>query len=104
MRLQKYYSTAMSTPTTIRLDDELKARLAAAAERASKTPHAFIVDAVAGAVEQSELQADFYRVAADRLAEMLATDEGVPLDEAIAYMRARIRGKNPSEPKPRKIR
>ena len=35
----------MST-TTIRLEDDLKARVAAAAERAGVTAHAFILDAI----------------------------------------------------------
>lgn len=32
--------------TTIRMEDELKARVAAVAERAGKTAHAFILDAI----------------------------------------------------------
>jgi predicted transcriptional regulator len=90
-------------PTTIRIDDDLKARVAAAAERAGKTPHGFIVDAIAQATEQSELEADFHQVAARRLAKILATGEGVPLDEARDYLLARVRGEKPRRPKPRKL-
>ena len=43
------------TTTTIRIDDDLKARVAAAAERAGKTAHVFILDAIAQTVEQVEL-------------------------------------------------
>lgn len=90
-------------PTTIRIDDDLKARVAAAAERAGKTPHGFIVDAIAQAADQSELEADFHRVAARRLAKILATGEGVPLHEAREYLLARARGEKPRRPKPRKL-
>jgi predicted transcriptional regulator len=90
-------------PTTIRIDDELKARVAAAAERAGKTPHGFIVDAIAQAAEQSELEADFHRVAARRLAKILATGKGVPLAEARDYLLARVRGDKRQRPKPRKL-
>jgi predicted transcriptional regulator len=90
-------------PTTIRIDEDLKARVAAAAERAGKTPHGFIVDAIAQAAEQSELEADFHRVAARRLAKILATGEGVPLHEAREHLLARVRGDKPRRPKPRKL-
>jgi predicted transcriptional regulator len=52
----------MST-TTIRLDEHLKARVAAVAERAGKTAHAFILDAIAYRVEQAELEDEFHRIA-----------------------------------------
>ena len=52
--------------TTIRIEDELKARVAAAAERAGKSTHAFILDAIAHTVEQAELDDDFHRVADER--------------------------------------
>jgi predicted transcriptional regulator len=40
----------MST-TTIRIEEDLKARIAAAAHVAGKTSHAFILDAIAQTVE-----------------------------------------------------
>lgn len=89
--------------TTIRINDVLKARVAAAAERVGKTAHGFILDAVSQATEQSELEADFHQVAARRLAKILATGKGVPLDETSDYLLARVRGENPQRPKPRKL-
>ena len=97
------YNIPMSSPTTVRLDDDLKARVAAAAERAGKTPHGFIVDAIAMAAEQSELQSDFHQVAARRLAKILATGEGITLEELRDYLHARLRGENPKKPKSRKL-
>ena len=44
--------TTMATTTTIRIDDELKSRVAVAAEIAGKTIHAFILDAISETVEQ----------------------------------------------------
>lgn len=37
--------------TAIQLEEDLQARIAAAAEREDKTAHTFIVDAIASAVE-----------------------------------------------------
>ncbi len=54
----------MST-TTVRIEDDLKVRIAAAAQRVGKTAHAFILDAIAQTVEQVELDEEFQRVADD---------------------------------------
>ena len=91
----------MST-TTIRIEEDLKARLAAAAERAGKTAHAFILDAIAQTVELAELDEEFHRVADTRWAKVLATGRTVPWDDAKAYLEARARGKRPRMPAARR--
>ena len=53
---------SMST-TTVRIDDELKERIGAAAERAGQTPHAFIVEAVAARVAEDEEAAELEHLA-----------------------------------------
>lgn len=92
----------MST-TTIRIEDDLKARIAAAAERAGKTAHAFILDAIAQTVEQVELDDEFHRVADERWTKLLATGKTVPWDEAKSYLEARSRGQRPRKPVARKL-
>jgi predicted transcriptional regulator len=86
------------TTTTIRIDESLKARVAAAAERAGKTAHAFILDAIAQTVEQVELDDAFHRVADERWAKMLATGKTVPWDAAKTWLEARARGERPRRP------
>ncbi len=90
--------------TTIRIGDDLKARVAAAAERAGKTAHAFILDAIARRVEQVELDDAFHRVADGRWAKILATGKTVPWDEAKAWLEARSRGERSRKPVARKPR
>jgi predicted transcriptional regulator len=90
------------TTTTIRIDDELKARVAAAAERAGKTAHAFILDAIARTVEQVELDDAFHRVADERWEKILATGKTVPWDAAKAWLEARARGEHKRKPVARK--
>ena len=89
--------------TTIRIEDELKARVAAAAQRAGKSTHAFIVEAIAQTVEQVELQDAFHRIADERWATILATGETVPWDDAKSWLEARSRGQHPSRPMARKL-
>ena len=92
----------MST-TTIRIEDDLKARVAAAAMQAGKTAQAFILDAIAQTVEQAELDNAFHAVADARWAQIRATGNTVPWDEAKAYLAARAAGERPARPKARKL-
>jgi predicted transcriptional regulator len=92
------------TTTTIRIEDDLKARVAAAAERAGKTAHAFILDAIAQTVEQAELDEEFHCVADSRWAKILATGKTVAWDDAKAWLEARSRGERPRKPVARKPR
>jgi predicted transcriptional regulator len=92
-------------PTTaIRIEDDLKARVAAAAERAGKTAHAFIRDAIVQTVEQAETDEAFHRVADARWAKVLATGKTVPWDDAKAWLEARSRGEQPRRPAARNPR
>lgn len=91
------------TTTTIRIDDDLKVRVAAAAERSGKTAHAFILDAIAQTVEQAELDEAFHRVADERWAKVLATGKAVPWNDARAYLEARARGERARKPAARKL-
>lgn len=93
----------MST-TTIRIDDDLKSRVAVAAERAGKTAHAFIVDAIARTVEQAELEAAFRQAADDRWTTLMATEKAVAWPDAQAWLEARARGEQPRRPTARKLK
>jgi predicted transcriptional regulator len=78
--------------TTIRLDDDLKARLTVAAERAGKTAHAFTLDAVARTVEEAEQDEAFHRVADARWARLLGIGESVSWGDAKTWLEERARG------------
>ena len=93
----------MTTTTTVRIEDQLRARVASAAERSGKTAHAFILDAIAQTVEQVELDDDFHRVAQDRWVKLLAAGKTVPWDDAKAYLQARAAGASPRKPMGRKL-
>ena len=92
----------MST-TTIRIDDDLKVRVAAAAQRAGKTAHAFILDAISQTVEQVELDSAFNTLADQRWANIQASGKTVPWDDAKAYLAARASGESARKPAARKL-
>ena len=78
--------------TTIRLEDALKARVLAAAERAGTTAHAFMLDAIAHTVEQHEVDSAFDALADQRWAQVQSSGKTVAWDQAKAYLTARAQG------------
>lgn len=93
----------MST-TTIRLDEELKSRIAEAAQRTGKTPHAFIVEAISQTVEHVEVEEAFDRLAEERWASLLANGKSVAWSDARTWLEARARGERPRRPAARKLK
>ncbi|MGQ1886403.1 CopG family ribbon-helix-helix protein [Serratia marcescens] len=75
----------MST-TTIRIPDELKARVAAVAEQTGVTSHSFILQAIAEKTQQEELRRDFENEAEKRYAKIIATGETVSWKEMRGYL------------------
>ncbi len=92
----------MST-TTIRLPDELKARVAAAAKRAGTTAHGFILQAIAEKTDEEERRSEFHDAAEKRYATIVATGKAIPWSEMRAYLASRVAGEKPRRPTSRKL-
>ena len=92
----------MST-TTIRLTKELKEKVARAAERAGKTTHGFIVEAIAEKAESEERRADFVESAEQRYAGIVASGKTVAWSEMRQYLERRISGSRATRPKSRRL-
>jgi predicted transcriptional regulator len=84
--------------TTIRLPDDLKARVAAAAERAGTSPHSFILEAIAEKAEEAERRAEFDETAEARYAQIVASGKTIPWSDMRQYLEARAAGKKPRRP------
>ena len=91
------------TTTTIRLPDDLKSRVAAAAKRSGTTAHGFILEAIAEKTQQAELRADFDAVAEARYAEIVSSGKAIPWAEMRKYLEARVSGKPAKRPVARKL-
>jgi uncharacterized protein (DUF1778 family) len=91
----------MST-TTIRIPEHLKARLAAAAEKAGTTAHSFILEAIAEKAEQAERRADFHAVADKRYARLVASGKTIPWEKMRSYLESRIAKKPITRPSAKK--
>ncbi|MCF8178479.1 MAG: hypothetical protein K9J74_08220 [Sulfuritalea sp.] len=92
----------MST-TTIRLPEDLKARVAKAAKRAGTTAHGYILEAIAEKAAQDELRADFDAVAEERYAGIVASGKTIPWQEMRGYLEDRLAGKATRRPTARKL-
>jgi len=82
----------MST-TTIRLPEELKARVARAARRTGTTSHSFILEAIAEKTDQAERRADFHDEAERRHAAIADSGKTVAWSEMRRYVEDRSAGK-----------
>ena len=89
--------------TTIRLPEDLKARVVAAAKRSGTTTHSFILEAIAKKTDQDDLRADFDAVAEDRYASIVATGKTVSWQEMRGYLEDRLVGKEVKRPVARKL-
>lgn len=89
----------MSATTTLKLPDDLKARIAVVAEQTGKTPHAFMVEALQMQTELAERRRKFVQSA------LLAEQEVAPYglvydaDEVFSYLRDRLAGRPAQQPK-----
>jgi predicted transcriptional regulator len=93
---------AVST-TTIRLPEDLKARVSIAADKAGSTAHSFIIDAIAEKIEQVEHRTCFHEEAERRFTEFAESGKTIPWAEMRSYLQERVKGRNKNRPKPRKL-
>jgi len=91
------------TTTTIRVPDDLKARIAAAAEQAGKTVHAFMLEAIAEKIEQAELRSEFSEVADARFRKIVATGKTIPWEQVRRKIEQKIAALPKSRPAKKKL-
>jgi predicted transcriptional regulator len=89
--------------TTIRVSDELKARVAAAAERAGTTAHSFILQAIAEKTDEEEWRSDFMAVAEKRYPTIVDSGKTTPRSEMCADLAGRVAGNKPRRPAAKKL-
>lgn len=90
----------MTTSTTLKLPETLRARIAPLAQSAGKTPHAWMIEALEAQARLAELRRSFLD---DALASAEDIDAGGPLyamEDMHAYIAERAAGRKPPHPKP----
>jgi predicted transcriptional regulator len=89
----------MSSTTTLKLPEELKARIASAAEAAGKTSHAFMIEALAAQTALAERRTEF--LASAHAAEQEVVEYGLvyDADEVFSYLQDKVASKRAKRPK-----
>ncbi len=90
----------MAATTTLKLPEELKARIAAAAQATGKTPHAFMIEALEVQARLAEMRQSFINDAISSAAEVDAGGPLYAMEDVQAYILARTSGKTAKRPKP----
>lgn len=90
----------MASPTTLKLTDDLKRRIAPLAKSTGKTPHAWMLEALEIQAALAERRREF--VASAHAAEQEVAQYGLvyEADEVFAYIKSKIAGNKPKRPKP----
>jgi len=101
MTTQKPNLNAPMAATSLKLPEDLKRRIERLASAANKTPHAFMVDALAREAERSELRARFADEAAISEEEAFSSGKSFELAATFDYLTARASGAKARRPKAR---
>ncbi len=92
----------MST-TTIRIPEDLKVRVTAAAKREDKSTHSFILEAIAEKADDAERRSDFYGAAEKRYAAIAVSGKTIAWRQLRSYLEERTAGKKPRPPVAKKL-
>ena len=90
----------MTTSTTLKLPDALRARIAPLAQSVGKTAHAWMVEALEAQVQLAELRRSFLDDAIAAAADIDAGGRLYAMEDVHAYIVERAAGRRPTQPKP----
>jgi len=93
----------MASPTTLKLPEELKALLAEQAEAEGKTPHAYMVEALAEKARRVERQRQLDAEDDAALEEYERTGIAYAFEDVREYVMGIAAGRKPPRPKPVRI-
>jgi predicted transcriptional regulator len=89
----------MVATTTLKLTDELKARIASVAQASGRTPHAYMIEAMETQTRLAEMRQSFIADAVASAAEVDAGGALYAMEDVQAYILARTAGKASKRPK-----
>lgn len=90
----------MAATTTLKLPEELKVRIASAAQASGKSSHAFMIEALEAQARLAEMRQSFINDAIASATEVDAGGALYAMEDVQAYILARIAGKTAKRPKP----
>ena len=88
--------------TTLKIPEDLKARLTALAESEGKSPHAYMLEALERQAERAERQRAYLAAGDAALREYQKTGIAYAMEDVERYIVALAEGRNAAKPKPSK--
>ena len=92
----------MATPTTLKLPDDLRGRLAAQAQAEGKTPHAYMVDALKEKADRVDRRQEYLDSGAAALRDYERTGIAYAMEDVEQYILGLAAGRKPRRPQPAK--
>jgi predicted transcriptional regulator len=90
----------MPTPTTLKVPDDLRAKLARHAEAEGKTPHAYMLEALREKVDRADRRREYLAAGAASMREYEKTGVAYAMEDVGRYILGIAAGKKPVRPKP----
>jgi predicted transcriptional regulator len=90
----------MPSPTTLKVPDELRARLAAQAEAEGKSPHAYMLEALQEKADRKDRRDEYLSAGSTALEEYERTGIAYAMEDVEQYILGVAAGKKPHRPKP----
>ena len=94
----------MPTPTTLKVPDDLRARLAKQAEAEGKTPHAYMLEALREKADRADRRREYLAEGAASLREYERTGVAYAMEDVERYILGVAAGMKPRRPKPAKVK
>jgi predicted transcriptional regulator len=90
----------MASPTTLKVPDDLRARLAAQAEAEGKSAHAYMLEALREKADRADRRREYLAAGASALHEYERTGIAYAMEDVERYILGIAAGKKPRRPKP----
>lgn len=90
----------MASPTTLKVPDDLRARLAAQADAEGKSPHAYMLEALKEKADRADRRREYLSAGAASLREYEHTGIAYAMEDVEQYILGIAAGKKPRRPKP----
>ena len=92
----------MSSPTTLKVPDDLRARLAAQAEAEGKSAHAYMLEALKEKADRADRRREYLAAGEAALNEYERTGIAYAMEDVEQYILGIAAGKKPRRPTPAK--
>lgn len=92
----------MASPTTLKVPDDLRARLAEQAEAEGKSAHAYMLEALKEKADRADRRREYLSAGAAALEEYERSGIAYAMEDVEQYILGIAAGKKPGRPKPAK--